>query len=87
MSLVRFELTVPALMEQLEGDWLFVTRFGVSHPKFSLRGEEESLNLPSGLKEASPRSGRGSGLRGRGQWLTALCPPPPPPAMKAGSAG
>lgn len=32
------------LMKQLEGDWLCVRGFGVSHPKFSLRGEEESLN-------------------------------------------
>ena len=81
MSLVRFELTVPTLMKQLEGDWLCVRRVGVSRPKFSLRGKE-------GVSQKSAEGGRrGSGHRGMGTWGRGLTGLPFPSALPVGMTG
>ena len=82
MSLVRFELTVPTLMKQLEGDWLRVRRVGVSRPKFSLCGEE------GGVSQKSAEGGRrGSSHLGVGTWGRGLTALPLSSALSAGMAG
>lgn len=46
-------------MKQLERDWLCGRRVGVSHPKFSLHGQEGVLVPVNGIKKSAEEGRRG----------------------------
>lgn len=65
MSLVRSELTVPALMQQLAGDGPWVRGAGVRRPEWCLHGEKGSCPSPMAPGSAWG-AGRGHGRLGDG---------------------